>query len=163
MSQERDCNTCAHHKQGVHPQKVVLLDSILLGKVTCSDCLRNEFNCWAPKKASGPEADPKTPGAKLDLGKAPVVRGCIKYFPRAVRAVAMLSLHGANKYTWNGWEKVPDGINRYDDAIGRHMVGEVIDGEFDPEWLEQDKEVLHATAVAWNALARLDLILRDKS
>jgi hypothetical protein len=61
-----------------------------------------------------------TPGAKLDTGKAPVMRGCIRYFPRALAVVAKISQKGARKYSWKGWEQVPDGENRYADARGRH-------------------------------------------
>lgn len=102
------------------------------------------------------------PGAKLDFGKAPVMRGALKYFPRALLAVSQLSEHGANKYAWNGWEAVAEGIQRYDDALGRHILGEVIEGEFDSTWAKDGKQVLHSVAVAWNALARLELILREK-
>ncbi len=101
-------------------------------------------------------------GAKLDYGKAPVAKGCLKYFPRAISAVALLSLNGAEKYAWNGWEAVDSGIERYDDALARHIVSEAIEGEMDSVWAAQGKEVLHATAQAWNALARLELILREK-
>ncbi len=98
---------------------------------------------------------PNQPGAKLDAGKAPVMRGAVQYFPRALEAVAGVSLFGATKYTWNGWESVPDGVNRYSDAMGRHLTGEAVDGPTDPE-----TGLLHAAQVAWNALARLELMLR---
>lgn len=103
----------------------------------------------------------KEPGAKLDAGKSPVLRGILQYFPRAVKEVANLSQVGAEKYSWNGWEYVPDGLNRYGDACVRHIVDEATQGLYDSAWREQGKQVLHATAVAWNALARLELILRD--
>lgn len=99
---------------------------------------------------------PKQPGAKLDSGKAPVMRGVVQYFPRALSLVAGVSLFGATKYTWNGWESVPDGVNRYSDAMGRHLVGEATDGPIDPE-----TGLMHAAQVAWNALARLELMLRS--
>lgn len=98
---------------------------------------------------------PKQAGAKLDAGKAPVMRGVVQYFPRALTLVAGISLFGATKYTWNGWESVPDGVNRYSDAMGRHLVGEAVDGPIDPE-----TGLMHAAQVAWNALARLELMLR---
>ncbi len=104
------------------------------------------------------------PGAKLDAGKSPVFRGIIQYFPRALMAVANLSLYGANKYSWAGWREVSDGIGRYGDAIGRHAVKEAIEGLWDKEVLNDPKypaNVLHPTAVAWNALARLELILEE--
>lgn len=98
--------------------------------------------------------NPRTPGAKLDAGKPPVLRGVLQYFPRALAAVAEVSEHGARKYTWKGWEQVPDGINRYGDALGRHLIGEAIDGLRDPK-----SDLLHAAHAAWNALARLEMLL----
>ena len=107
------------------------------------------------------ETDPNgieagTPGAKLDAGKVAVTRGCLHYFPRALKAVAELSVYGAKKYSWKGWKSVPDGINRYADALGRHELA--IEGDYTRR--DIDTGVLEATAVTWNALARLELILR---
>lgn len=100
---------------------------------------------------------PHEPGAKLDAGKAPIFQGVLQYFPRAIREVAFVSLFGANKYAWKGWESVPNGIERYGDALSRHVTGEAVDGSFDKE-----TGLRHAAQVAWNALARLELILRDE-
>ena len=97
-------------------------------------------------------------GAKLDAGKVPVTQGSIHYFPRALTAVAELSYIGAKKYSWKGWEKVPDGIRRYGNAMGRHEFKI----EDDYTRIDPDTGVLEATAVAWNALARLELILREQ-
>jgi len=107
------------------------------------------------------ESDPlgksaKDPGSKLDTGKAPVLRGAIQYFPRAIRYLAQISEIGSRKYSWKGWEKVPDGINRYGDALMRHLLAEEIEGS-----LDMDTGCLHAAQVAWNAMARLELMLRD--
>lgn len=109
------------------------------------------------------EVDPngKAPGeagAKFDAGKISVTRGCLHYFPRALTAVAELSCIGAKKYSWKGWSEVPDGIIRYSDALGRHELR--IEDDFSRR--DPDTGVLEAAAVAWNALARLELILRDK-
>lgn len=110
-----------------------------------------------------PEIDPngKNPhelGAKLDAGKPAIWRGLLDYFPRACLSVAEVSTLGAKKYAWKGWEQVPDGVNRYGDALARHIVAESIDGLYDsgPKGIG----VLHAAQVAWNAMARLELILR---
>lgn len=109
------------------------------------------------------EVDPlgKNPhelGAKLDAGKAAVWQGLLDYFPRACQAVAEVSTLGAKKYAWKGWEVVPDGINRYGNALGRHILAESIEGLYDsgPKGIG----TLHASQVAWNALARLELLLR---
>jgi hypothetical protein len=127
---------------------------------------RNDANGpWGPIVAGGAkdEQDPNgyeagKPGAKLDAGKVSVTRGCLHYFPRALTAVAELSGIGAKKYSWKGWEKVPDGVARYSDALGRHELR--IEGDFNRR--DGDTGVLEATAVAWNALARLELILREQ-
>lgn len=94
---------------------------------------------------------------KFDGGKAPMFRGAIDYFPRAISAVAGISAFGASKYAWKGWESVPDGYNRYSDALVRHLAYE---GE--GEVLDPDSGLLHAAHAAWNALARLELILKEQ-
>ena len=101
--------------------------------------------------------DLKQGGAKADQGKVDVTRGCLHYFPRAITAVADLSERGAKKYSWKGWESVPDGIHRYGGALGRHELR--IEGDYTR--VDPDTGVLEAAAVAWNALARLELILRQ--
>ena len=111
------------------------------------------------KKERDPNGiDAKTPGSKLDGGKPCVTRGCLHYFPRALYSIAELSTIGASKYSWQGWKEVPDGINRYGDALGRHELR--IEGDYSRT--DPDTGVLEATAVAWNSLARLELILREK-
>jgi hypothetical protein len=97
---------------------------------------------------------PHEAGSKLDAGKSPVFQGLLDYFPRACLAVAEVSAQGAAKYAWKGWETVPDGFNRYSNALGRHLVNETIEGDYDPEGF------LHAAQVAWNAFARLEIKLR---
>jgi len=98
----------------------------------------------------------KEPGAKFDAGKSPVFQGLLDYFPRACLEVAKVSLVGANKYSWKGWEEVPDGVTRYANALGRHLLLEAIEGE-----LDRDTGLLHKAQVCWNSLARLELYLRQ--
>lgn len=110
------------------------------------------------KKERDPNGfDLKQPGAKADAKKAPVLQGALQYFPRAIMEISRVSEIGANKYSWKGWEKVPDGPNRFGNALARHILYEAIEGEFD-----RDTGCLHAAQEAWNALARLELILREK-
>lgn len=97
------------------------------------------------------------PGAKLDAGKPSVFRGLLDYFPRACMAVGAVSSYGAIKYAWKGWESVPDGINRYADAGARHIVKEAIEGPIDPE-----SGHFHRAHKAWNAMAELELFLREQ-
>lgn len=91
---------------------------------------------------------------KYDGGKAPIYRGGLAYFPRAIAAVSAVSGFGASKYAWNGWKSVPDGYNRYSDALVRHLGYEAEGEMVDPE-----SGLLHASHAAWNALARLELFL----
>lgn len=101
-------------------------------------------------------ADKVEAGAiKYDGGKAPVYRGAIDYFPRAISAVAGISAFGASKYAWKGWEGVSDGYNRYSDAMVRHLIYEA-----EGEVLDPDSGLLHAAHCCWNSNARLELLLR---
>lgn len=94
---------------------------------------------------------------KYDGGKAPIFRGALDYFPRALEQVAFVSAFGATKYAWKGWQDVSEGFERYSDALVRHLASE---GK--GEVADQDSGLLHAAHAAWNALARLELILRKK-
>lgn len=102
--------------------------------------------------------DPHAGGAKLDACKPMIRKGFLEQFPRACMEIAKVSEFGANKYTWNGWQSVPNAIERYGDAGQRHAVKALIEGPIDSE-----SGYLHAAHEAWNALARLELILREES
>ena len=106
-----------------------------------------------------PEKDPNglnnnDPGAKLDHGKAPLEM--LTQFGPPLEEVARLLEFGANKYTRGGWKHVVGGKQRYTSAMLRHLFKEEYEA-YDPE-----TNLLHATAVAWNALARLYFILQDR-
>lgn len=108
-----------------------------------------------------PLYQPTSSGKKYDIGKAPVYNGFFRYFPRAIKRVALVSLYGTQKYSLQyedvNWARVTDGFNRYSDADARHIIDEFIDGPIDPE-----SELEHAAQHAWNAMARLELMLREK-
>ena len=98
--------------------------------------------------------DPHAPGAKLDADKVRpelIFRG----FARALYAVAEVATFGANKYTDDGWEKVPDGEKRYRNAGYRHMLARHAGQLYDDQ-----SGLLHAAHEAWNKLAELELMLR---
>jgi hypothetical protein len=99
--------------------------------------------------------DPHSPGAKLDAGKRR--DGLVLLaFARALAEVSKVGTYGAQKYTENGWISVPDGEARYTDAMLRHMLAEGAG-----EARDKDTGLLHAAHAAWNALARLDLMVRN--
>ena len=126
------------------------LDSFMLSEQLRESTTTNKIEIDPNGKSA------KEPGAKLDSGKSPVWQGVLDYFPRAVKAVADVSMAGASKYKWKGWETVPNGISRYRDALARHQVDESIDGRFDRDGFR------HLAQQAWNALAALELVLREE-
>lgn len=97
-----------------------------------------------------------TPGVKGDGGKNRVGL-VLGGFARALWAVAEIGTKGAAKYTPDGWITVPNGPERYDDAKMRHWLKQHMGQEYD-----EDSEQLHLAHDAWNALAILDLYLREK-
>ncbi len=98
--------------------------------------------------------NPHASGAKLDAGK-PRPGLVLGGFARALLAVTRIGTYGAVKYSDNGWMEVPNGIERYDDAKLRHWLYEKIGIECDADTAE-----MHAAHECWNALARLDLLIR---
>ena len=93
-------------------------------------------------------------GAKLDAGKnrcGLVLLG----FARALLEVSKVGTYGSIKYTDDGWMEVPNGEQRYTDAMLRHLLSAASGESYDP-----DTQLLHSAHAAWNALARLDLELR---
>lgn len=96
---------------------------------------------------------PKLTGQKFDSGKLPIFRGVYKYFSRALRRIAAVSLMGYEKYgEWGGWAKVPDASERYADALLRHLSAYTTGEKIDPE-----SGLSHLAHAAWNALAILEL------
>ena len=97
--------------------------------------------------------DPCEPGAKLDKGKPKA--GVLSDFGLALLEVARVGTYGAEKYSRSGWVEVPDGEIRYTDAMWRHLLAEK------EEETDEESGFLHEAHVAWNALARLELKLRE--
>jgi len=104
-------------------------------------------------------------GAKLDAGKNRIWL-CLGNFPHALEQVAKVTSAGAQKYTENGWKDVPNGVDRYMDAFGRHMLavgrGEVFDIIRAADGTLIDDSVLHEAQMIWNLMAALELKLAAK-
>lgn len=95
-------------------------------------------------------------GAKLDHDK-PRTNLVLSGFSKALLEVSKVGTFGAKKYSDDGWKEVPNGIDRYSSALLRHYFAEQV------EYLDSETNLSHAAAVAWNALARLELILNEQS
>ena len=81
----------------------------------------------------------------------------INSMSRAMQSIAEVGTFGAQKYSEDNWLQVEYGINRYTDAMYRHSLKEA-EGEI----LDQESRLRHASHLAWCAIARLDLILRQE-
>lgn len=120
--------------------------------------LVDQFNNMIETLGDNDDASSVVHGAvKYDGGKPASYRGAIAYFPRAIEQVAAVSTFGATKYAWKGWQSVPEGFERYSDAMVRHLTKEATG-----ESTDSDSGLLHASHAAWNALARLELLLREE-
>ena len=84
----------------------------------------------------------------------PVYSGFIRYFPRAIAAVAELSRKGNDQHTPGKplhWDRSKSGDEL--DALTRHLLDDAIGVPTDSDG------VLHATKVAWRAMANLEKVL----
>jgi hypothetical protein len=73
--------------------------------------------------------DESKKGVKYDQGKL-----MMRLIPHeAIVGLAEVLTFGANKYTPNGWQTVPDAENRYEDALLRHIYARKAGELTDPE------------------------------
>lgn len=100
----------------------------------------------------------KTDGTKLDQGKP--CASLLRNFGRALLAVADVATYGKKKYNENhddpNFVKVEDAIHRYRDARWRHELAAGIEPR------DEESGLLHLQHIAWNALAELEVFLREK-
>jgi hypothetical protein len=124
---------------------------------------KNSRGLWADLKGKEQNSGMKADNGKIDLSY-------LDYFPRALEAVCGVSQFGNTKYTKlsgqdarGSWQTVPDGKRRYAAALLRHHFRLAKGEEYDDEPTEYGLDpVHHAAQRAWNALATLELILREK-
>lgn len=91
-------------------------------------------------------------GVKYDEGK-PRLGEMIVDFAIPMRELARVWEFGANKYEKSNWKRVDNAIDRYTNALLRHLVAE-------EECMYDDESgLLHASHIAFNALARLYFII----
>lgn len=91
---------------------------------------------------------------KYDSGK--IIAGVLfEDFPNALEGVCSVATFGAKKYKRSSWHTVENGIQRYHDAMVRHMLAKGRGEEIDPESGRP-----HSWHIAWNALAISELEAR---
>lgn len=94
-------------------------------------------------------------GSKYDGGK-PRVGEMLQDFALPLLEVTKAWEYGASKYEKRNWRKVENGKDRYTNALLRHLLAE------EERLVDDESNLLHATHVAWNALARLWFILQER-
>lgn len=94
-------------------------------------------------------------GKKFDQGKIQpsIVLGD---FSRALTEVCIVGEFGIQKYSAGNWLLVEDAKKRYEDALLRHWL------ESKNVKIDHDSKRLHIAHVTWNALAVLELELREQ-
>lgn len=93
-------------------------------------------------------------GVKNDESKVRI-QSVLGHLTRSLTAVCEVGAMGNRKYSPGSWVHVPDGVERYTDAMLRHWMAEQVGG------VDRESGLLHAAHCATNALIRLDLILRE--
>ena len=96
----------------------------------------------------------KTGGIKHDQGK-PRPDLIFSAMARALLEVSKVAAMGAAKYDDDNWLIVEDASKRYRDAKGRHLLL----GAIEPH--DNESNITHLAHEAWNALAVLELHLRQ--
>ena len=100
------------------------------------------------------EKNLNVPGAKDDGEKT--LAGLLLDFSRALEEVAEVGTFGARKYTRGGWQSVENAEQRYTDAFMRHVL------KLQTEKVDPETGFMHWAHAAWNALAVLELYLREE-
>lgn len=95
----------------------------------------------------------------VSLGASSTVVEASFRWPKALMEVAKVTTAGAAKYTPSGWSQVPNGVERYLDAWGRHVLATGSGELFDDG--PGGTNCRHDAQSCWNLLAALTLSLRD--
>ena len=73
-----------------------------------------------------------------------------------------LSEFGANRYGEDNWQTLDNGADRYMESLLRHLSEEHLHGPGAIDNGLHGSQLLHATAIAWNAMAYLWFVLKGK-
>ena len=94
-------------------------------------------------------------GTKYDNGKLRLAEMFID-FKIPMEELCKVWEFGANKYEKSNWKKLQNPIDRYTNAMLRHLIAE------ETNLVDDESKLLHAAHIAFNALARLYFIVRNK-
>jgi uncharacterized protein YbaP (TraB family) len=94
-------------------------------------------------------------GIKYDQGKLRLAEMITDFAPE-LEELCKVWEFGANKYGKSNWKEVHCGYNRYSNALIRHLIAER------NGYMDDESKLYHAAHIAFNALARLHFILKQK-
>jgi len=118
---------------------------------TCKKCEHSKkFYCGLLQELSD-----QLIGKKFDAGK-PRLAETIQDFRIPLTEISKVWAFGADKYEKGNWRYVENGLDRYTNAMLRHLCAEA------DNFADDESELAHAAHVAWNALARLHFIMEAK-
>jgi hypothetical protein len=143
---------------GEYVNQTVVTDSgytVLKGTGTMS-ALANKLFQDNKARINTARQDLHISGAKDDSGK-PRTGLMVSGFANALVSVAEVTTYGANKYSPNGWLSVPNSIDRYTDAMYRHLLAHSSGQDKDLE-----SNLTHLSHAAWNILALIELNIRKE-
>lgn len=94
-------------------------------------------------------------GIKYDDGK-PRIGEMIEDFGPELLEVCKAWEFGAKKHGKSNWKELDNGLERYTNAMQRHFLKEK------DQVVDDETGILHASHLAWNALARLHFVLEKE-
>jgi hypothetical protein len=95
-------------------------------------------------------------GTKFDDGK-PRLAEMIIDFKEPLQELCKVWEFGAKKYSKSNWKLVDNGKDRYTNALLRHLIAE------EDKLTDDETELLHSAHIAFNALARMYFILKERN
>jgi len=138
---ERDwCSVCAYWKDRQHPNQCNLHKEEDMGtsRDKALEAYADSRNAVQAQIEGAPLPNAQGTGMKYDGGK-PRWSLMMRGLPNFLEGIAKVLTFGANKYAADSWKGVPEGYERYRDALYRHLNaierGEKIDPESGlPHW-----------------------------
>lgn len=108
------CNNCKH-------------ETLLLKEEPCYSCT-DDYSNWASPIITGAQGT----GMKYDSGK-PRWSLMMRGLPNFLEGISKVLTFGASKYAADSWKGVPEGYERYRDALYRHLSAIERGEKLDPE------------------------------
>ena len=124
-------------------------------KFLCKNKAELIFQYYATIRDTQEEMMKIIKGIKHDKNKLRLAEMIID-FKEPLQELCKVWEFGAGKYGKSNWKEVANAKDRYTNALLRHLVAE------EDKLTDDETELLHAAHIAFNALARMYFILKNK-